>query len=91
MKIINIEDALHREPFKSFLLRLENGKHIKVEHPELVLFTPSKANGFRGRGRTMFTSLTLNISGLKELNGQRNLLRLVFKKHHRCQQGNRTT
>ena len=43
MKTINIEDALHREPFKAFLLRLDNGKDIKVEHPELVLFTPSKA------------------------------------------------
>ena len=43
IKTINIEDALHREPFKSFLLRLYNGKDIKVEHPELVLFTPNKA------------------------------------------------
>ena len=43
MKTINIENALHREPFKAFLLRLDHGKDIKVEHPELVLFTPSKA------------------------------------------------
>ena len=42
MKTINIEDALHREPFKPFLPRLDNGKAIKVEHPELVLFTPSR-------------------------------------------------
>jgi len=43
MKTINIEDALHREPFKSFVLHLDNGKDIRVEHPELVLFTLSKA------------------------------------------------
>ena len=50
MKTINIEDALHREPFKSFLLRLDNGKDIKVERPELVLFSPSDATAVVVKG-----------------------------------------
>jgi hypothetical protein len=64
MKTINIEDALHREPFKSFVLRLDNGKDIKVQHPELVLFTPSKATAVVVEGEHIHVIDVEHISAL---------------------------
>jgi len=55
---------LHREPFKSFLLRLYNGKDIKVEHPELVLFTPSKAKAVVVEGEHVHVIAVEHISAL---------------------------
>jgi hypothetical protein len=42
MKTINLEDALHKRPFKPFQIHMNSGDKIAVKHPELVAFSPSK-------------------------------------------------
>ena len=42
MKPINLEDALHKRPFKPFQIHMNSGDRIAVKHPELVSFSPSK-------------------------------------------------
>ena len=55
---------LHREPFKSFLLRSYNGKDIKVEHPELVLFTQSKEKAVVEEGEHVHVTAVEHVSAL---------------------------
>jgi hypothetical protein len=42
MKAANLQDALQRPSFKTFDLCLDNGKLIRVKHPDRVLFNESK-------------------------------------------------
>ena len=42
MKSINIQDALEFAPFRPFTIELDNGKKIKVHHPDFVMLSPSK-------------------------------------------------
>jgi hypothetical protein len=41
---------LHDVPFRPFLLNMENGDRILVEHPENIAFNPG-TNGSRGSSR----------------------------------------
>jgi hypothetical protein len=43
MKAVNIEDALHKRPFKPFQLHMDNGDKIPVKHPECLAFSESKS------------------------------------------------
>jgi len=42
MKAVSLLDALHTAPFKPFDLCLDNGKVVRVKHPELVFFNETK-------------------------------------------------
>ena len=36
MDIAGVREALHREPFEPFLIRLADGRSLEVRHPEFV-------------------------------------------------------
>jgi hypothetical protein len=36
MDIAGVREALHREPFEPFLIRLADGRSVEVRHPEFV-------------------------------------------------------
>ena len=36
MDIDGVREALHREPFEPFLMRLADGRSLEVRHPEFV-------------------------------------------------------
>jgi len=42
MKAVNLQDALHKSKFKPFELMLDNGRSIRVKHPDCVLFNNPK-------------------------------------------------
>ena len=42
MTAVNLLDALRTAPFKPFDLCLDNGKVVRVKHPELVFFNETK-------------------------------------------------
>jgi len=42
MKAANLQDALHQARFRPFDLCLDNGKVVRVKHPDCVLFNGSK-------------------------------------------------
>ncbi|MEO7299025.1 MAG: hypothetical protein ABI042_10680 [Verrucomicrobiota bacterium] len=42
MKLIKLEDALHKRPFKPFQIHMNSGDRIAVKHPEVIAFSPSK-------------------------------------------------
>jgi hypothetical protein len=35
-----VERLLHQVPFRSFILALENGETVRIEHPENIAFDP---------------------------------------------------
>jgi hypothetical protein len=42
VKAGNLLDALHKAPFRPFDLHLDNGRVIRIKHPDLVFFNESK-------------------------------------------------
>jgi hypothetical protein len=40
MDIAGIREALNREPFRPFVLRLADGRALPVRHPDFVALTP---------------------------------------------------
>lgn len=52
MKTINLEDALHKRPFKPFQIHMDGGDRIVVKHPELVAFSPSKSTAVIWEGES---------------------------------------
>ena len=47
---------VHQQPFQQFLISLENGDRLVVEHPENIAFDPEP------NGRSRFYVLTRNLS-----------------------------
>ena len=50
MSVTHIEDALRNRPFAPFELHLDNGKLVRVTHPDCVLITPSKRTAVVAEG-----------------------------------------
>lgn len=42
MDIAGVREALHREPFEPFLMRLADGRSLEVRHPEFVALSPRR-------------------------------------------------
>ena len=42
MDIAGIREALHREPFLPFAIRLADGRSLPVPHPDFVALTPRR-------------------------------------------------
>ena len=40
MNVDSIRNALHREPFQAFSLRLADGREVSVPHPDFVAVSP---------------------------------------------------
>lgn len=43
-----IQRLLHAAPFRPFVMSLENGDHIAIEHPENIAFDPGSPEGAGG-------------------------------------------
>ena len=42
MKAVTLLDALHKKKFKAFTLCVDNGREIRVKHPDCVLLNENK-------------------------------------------------
>ncbi len=42
MDIAGVREALRREPFEPFLMRLADGRSLEVRHPEFVAISPRR-------------------------------------------------
>jgi hypothetical protein len=42
MDIAGVRDALHRQPFEPFIIRLADGRSIPVPHRDFVALTPRR-------------------------------------------------
>ena len=42
MDIAGIREALHKEPFEPFAIRLADGRSLPVPHPDFVALTPRR-------------------------------------------------
>jgi len=42
MDIRGVREALHREPFEPFVIRLADGRSLPVPHPDFVALTPRR-------------------------------------------------
>jgi hypothetical protein len=42
MDIAGVREALHNEPFQSFVIRLADGRSLPVPHPDFVALTPRR-------------------------------------------------
>ena len=42
-----LQQLIHRQPFDRFVISLENGDRLTIEHPENVAFDPTKNGGTR--------------------------------------------
>ncbi|MGD0900358.1 MAG: hypothetical protein ABR915_21205 [Thermoguttaceae bacterium] len=42
MDIAGVREALRREPFQPFAIRLADGRSVPVKHPEFVALTPRR-------------------------------------------------
>jgi hypothetical protein len=42
MDIAGVREALRREPFEPFLMRLADGRSLEVKHPEFVALSPRR-------------------------------------------------
>jgi hypothetical protein len=40
MNISGIREALHKQPFESFTIRLADGRALPVPHPDFIAATP---------------------------------------------------
>jgi hypothetical protein len=40
-----IQRLLHQVPFRRFMITLENGDRVTIEHPENIAFDPSNGSG----------------------------------------------
>lgn len=45
-----IQRLLHSVPFRPFILAMENGDRVVIEHPENIAFDPASAEGIEGSG-----------------------------------------
>jgi hypothetical protein len=43
-----IQDLLRQHPFRPFMINMENGDRISVEHPENIAFYPGNGNSAGG-------------------------------------------
>ena len=43
MDIAGIREALHKQPFEPFTIRLADGRSLPVPHPDFVAVTPRRA------------------------------------------------
>lgn len=43
MDLVGVRDAVNREPFRPFVLRLADGRAVPVRHPDFVALTPRLA------------------------------------------------
>ncbi len=43
MDIAGIREALHKQPFEPFAIRLADGRSLPVPHPDFVALTPRRA------------------------------------------------
>ena len=43
-----IQRLLHSVPFRPFVLAMENGERVVIEHPENIAFNPAPAEGGGG-------------------------------------------
>ncbi len=50
------ERLVHQRPFQPFLINLENGDRLAIEHPENVAFDPTEG------GRTRFYVITRTLA-----------------------------
>ena len=50
-----IQHLIHRQPFEPFVISLENGDRLTIEHPENVAFDPTE------NGRTRFCVITRSL------------------------------
>lgn len=42
MDIAGIREALHKQPFEPFVIRLADGRSLPVPHPDFVALTPRR-------------------------------------------------
>lgn len=42
MDIAGVRDALHKQPFEPFVIRLADGRSLPVPHPDFVALTPRR-------------------------------------------------
>jgi hypothetical protein len=42
MDVAGVREALRREPFEPFLIRLADGRSLEVKHPEFVALSPRR-------------------------------------------------
>jgi hypothetical protein len=42
MDVPGVREALRREPFETFLMRLADGRSLEVKHPEFVALSPRR-------------------------------------------------
>jgi hypothetical protein len=42
MKIAGVRDALHKQPFEPFAIRLADGRSLSVPHPDFVAIAPRR-------------------------------------------------
>ena len=42
MNIAGVREALHRQPFEPFTIRLADGRSLPVPHPDFVAVTPRR-------------------------------------------------
>jgi hypothetical protein len=40
--VAGVREALRREPFEPFMIRLADGRSVEVKHPEFVALTPRR-------------------------------------------------
>lgn len=43
MDIAGIREALHKQPFEPFAIRLADGRSLPIPHPDFVALTPRRA------------------------------------------------
>lgn len=43
MDIAGLREALHKQPFEPFAIRLADGRSLPVPHPDFVALTPRRA------------------------------------------------
>jgi hypothetical protein len=41
MDIEHVRDAVHKQPFEAFTIRLSDGRALPVKHPEFVAISPN--------------------------------------------------
>jgi hypothetical protein len=62
MNLEAIRDALHRQPFQSFNLRLADGRALYVPHPDFVAVSPRRVIHLTPEGASTFIEPLLILS-----------------------------
>jgi len=55
-----VQRLIHQVPFRPFVLSMENGDRVTIEHPENIAFAPD-ANGQQGSGEFYVLSNQLRL------------------------------